>query len=128
MGYLSSMRSAVLCPRLGALPPRGQPWAACEQRAEPCSNPSINPPPQTKKNTQVRRGSPAAEQWLIFSREGGGGGGSWAQVGRQARRPTGDQLELALYNAAVANSPITAGAKMLRGLADRVTGGGGGLK
>ena len=35
------------------------------------------------------------------------------QVGRQQRRPSAGELELAFYNAAAASSPITQGVKSL---------------
>ena len=43
------------------------------------------------------------------------------QIGRQQRKPTGGELELAFYNAAAASSPLTQGLKFVKGL----TGGGG---
>ena len=49
--------------------------------------------------------------------------GRWVQIGRQQRRPLADELELALYNAAAADSALTQGAKALRGLADKVQRG-----
>ncbi len=38
-------------------------------------------------------------------------------VGRQPRRPTPGDLELAFYNAAAASSPVTQGVKFFKGLA-----------
>lgn len=41
-------------------------------------------------------------------------------VGRQQRRPSAGEMELAFYNAAASNSPITKGVKFVKGIADKV--------
>lgn len=66
----------------------------------------------------AKKGSPAAAPWHILLREGEA---AWQVVGRQARRPTPGDLEVAFYNAAAANSPLTQGVKFIKGL----TGGKG---
>jgi hypothetical protein len=40
-------------------------------------------------------------------------------VGRQARRPTSGDLEVAFYNAAAVNSPLTQGVRFIKGLGGR---------
>lgn len=40
-------------------------------------------------------------------------------VGRQARRPTAGDLEVAFYNAAAVNSPLTQGVRFIKGLGGR---------
>ncbi|GMH33498.1 hypothetical protein BSKO_01332 [Bryopsis sp. KO-2023] len=58
--------------------------------------------------------------WRIFVKERDGG---FKCVGRQATRPADSELELAMYNASAADSPVTQGIKFVRNL---VGGGGGG--
>lgn len=43
----------------------------------------------------------------------------WQVVGRQARRPTAGDLEVAFYNAAAVNSPLTQGVRFIKGLGGR---------
>jgi len=56
--------------------------------------------------------------WRIFLDEGRGA----SCVGRMGTKPTQDDLECAVYNAGASKSPIAAGAKLVRGLAGRLTG------
>jgi hypothetical protein len=64
----------------------------------------------------VKKGSPAAAPWHILLREGDA---AWQVVGRQARRPTSGDLEVAFYNAAAVNSPLTQGVRFIKGLGGR---------
>ena len=50
--------------------------------------------------------------WQIFLKEGD----TFTSVGRQERRPSETELELAFYNAAAANSPINKGIAGIRSL------------
>lgn len=67
----------------------------------------------------VRDNEEASVDWAILRNMDG----RWVQIGRQQRRPQMDELELALYNAAAAESALAQGAKALRGIADRVQRG-----
>lgn len=64
----------------------------------------------------AKRGSPASAKWSILIREGSQ---DWQVVGRQQRRPSAGEMELAFYNAAASNSPITKGVKFVKGIADK---------
>ena len=53
--------------------------------------------------------------WRILVQQGR----SWEAVARMARRPSSTDVEVSFYNASAANSPLTQGAKFLRGLAQQ---------
>lgn len=57
-----------------------------------------------------------AAPWRVYVR---GKSGAWEPVARMRRRPGEAEVEAAFYNAAAAASPITKGAKWLRGLVDK---------
>lgn len=67
----------------------------------------------------TKRGSPASSKWSILIREGSQ---DWQVVGRQQRRPSTGEMELAFYNAQASNSPITKGVKFVKGIADKQFG------
>lgn len=52
-------------------------------------------------------------KWRIFVKEGEE---AFKCVGQQAERPKDEELELALYNAAAVDSPLSKGLRYLRGL------------
>lgn len=64
----------------------------------------------------TKRGSPSSSKWSILTREDGK---TWKVVGRQQRRPSAGEMELAFYNAAASNSPITKGVKFVKDIADK---------
>lgn len=63
----------------------------------------------------VRRGSPGGTPWRIFAMEGR----AWTPVARMDRRPGGEDIEAAFYNASAAKSPLTGAAKFLGGLMNK---------
>eukprot|EP00887_Chlorella_sp_A99_P002970 scaffold24.g2970.t1 len=59
-----------------------------------------------------------AAPWRIFLREKD----AWVPIGRMAHRPSSQDIEAAMAAAAAVSSPITQGAKMLRGLFEKAGG------
>lgn len=57
-----------------------------------------------------------ATPWRVVVRKGDG----WNQVGQMMRRPTGEELDAILVNAAAAQSPINEGIKGARGFLDKI--------
>ena len=57
----------------------------------------------------------SSSPWKIFMRKGQG----WEAVGRMQRRPSNEDVEDSFYNASAAKSPLTQGAKFLRGLTQK---------
>jgi hypothetical protein len=56
-----------------------------------------------------------ADPWRIFMRQNN----SWEPVARMQRRPSSTEVEVSFYNASAANSPLTKGAKFLKGLVNK---------
>lgn len=86
---------------------------ACKQwQAAPCSD---SPPARTSPACQifvktvegavfkrVVKGDPADTPWQIFQLQGD----AFMPIGRQAERPTNENLEIAFANASAASSPL----------------------
>ena len=53
--------------------------------------------------------------WRIFMRKGN----TWEAVARMQHRPSSTDVEVSFYNASAASSPLTQGAKFLKGLVDK---------
>lgn len=53
--------------------------------------------------------------WRVYMQQGG----TWEAVGRMQRRPSSKDVEAIFYNASAAKSPLTQGAKFLRGLTQK---------
>lgn len=79
----------------------------------------------SKEGAVLRRGTSADAKWVILQQERG----QWLQVGQSRTRPGNEELELAFLNASAASSPLTAAARFVRGVVDKVnkppTAGGG---
>ena len=73
---------------------------------------------RTTEGALIQSGDSA---WQIFLKEGD----NYTCIGRQDRRPSETELELAFYNAAAANSPINKGIAGIRSLFGRNKGGDG---
>ena len=73
---------------------------------------------RTTEGALVQSGDSA---WQIFLKEGD----NYTCIGRQDRRPSETELELAFYNAAAANSPINKGIAGIRSLFGRNKSGDG---
>lgn len=65
-----------------------------------------------KSGFQSSDGGGSASPWRIFMRQGN----SWEAVARMQHRPSSTDVEVSFYNASAANSPLTQGAKFLKGL------------
>lgn len=60
-------------------------------------------------------GEVTGDPWRIFMRQND----SWEPVARMQRRPSSTDVEVSFYNASAANSPLTQGAKFLKGLVNK---------
>jgi hypothetical protein len=60
-------------------------------------------------------GEETGDPWRIFMRQND----SWEPVARMNRRPSSTDVEVSFYNASAANSPLTQGAKFLKGLVNK---------
>jgi len=60
-------------------------------------------------------GEVTGDPWRIFMRQNN----NWEPVAQMQRRPSSTDVEVSFYNASAANSPLTQGAKFLKGLVNK---------